>query len=45
MVKTPKNHGYSELFRKKQRMDRLELGYTRYPSKNLVLLFLLVGNE
>jgi len=26
-------------------MDQLELGYTRYPSKNLVLLFLLVGYE
>ena len=33
------------IFSKKQRMDYLELGYTMYPSKNLVLLFLLVGSE
>jgi hypothetical protein len=44
MVKTPKNQVFSNFLGKKLGIDHLELGYTRYPSKNLVLLFLLVGN-
>jgi hypothetical protein len=44
MLKTPKNQAFSRFLEKEMGIDHLELGYTRYPSKNLVLLFLLLGN-